>query len=762
MKLLRSVMMIVFSVILTLSSARAQQPIGQWQPGPKASSVSGSIYSIETWDPDGSGPAPQHFAIGGRIDAIGSEYINNIAMWDGTSWQQMGDGFVPPFSEELGGLQLKRIGNTLFAGVTAGNATTGFSHSLKQWNGNAWAEVPSSTWFAASNRFTVFRHENKLAVYARNDEMPSEQYVIGLWDGVGWSYPVTVPAGVQLFKRAVELKGYWYFLVNKSVYRLNADGTTTEVGVATEPYYPNVSAMEVFNNEIYITGLFHEWNDVPRNSIVRFDGTSWSPVGVGLSGDGSLLRVGNDRIYVAGPVGSGINPDGSVVPSSGFLSWNGTSWKNESSEPVLSPFDLSIDGDIQFARGGFQGTNPVFFNSLATRTNNAWQVVTTLSSTTLNGTAYSTCEYNDKLVVAGSFDYAGGLHIGHVATWDGTMWRSMNYPSSANAPGQLLEHNGVLYTSTSGPSGSTGNYPVLYHFIGTTWIPDYYYGYQVAVRSMAVYEDSLVVAGRFTQPSVAIASQNGNTFAGGLNIGLTQYVQHIAVLGDDLYAWGSFASSVSGVPLNGFAKWDGSQWSEPPLPTLEVGSRPLVANDRIYMYGFDQQAGLVHISAFDGASWEVLYSTPTTTRLFYPSALVWHDDALHAAGTVYPNYPISFERYVDVRRFGPNGLLSSVSEPLYAPNTTIAQINNAMSRGNSIWVTGQFLGSQSVMCERIAELRFTCYPDCDGSGSLNIFDYICFGNAFSSNDPYADCDGSGNLNIFDYICFGNAYAAGCP
>ncbi|MCA9279576.1 MAG: PEP-CTERM sorting domain-containing protein [Phycisphaeraceae bacterium] len=27
---------------------------------------------------------------------------------------------------------------------------------------------------------------------------------------------------------------------------------------------------------------------------------------------------------------------------------------------------------------------------------------------------------------------------------------------------------------------------------------------------------------------------------------------------------------------------------------------------------------------------------------------------------------------------------------------------------------------------------------------------------------YADCDENGSLNIFDYICFGNAFAAGCP
>ncbi|MCA9278982.1 MAG: PQQ-dependent sugar dehydrogenase [Phycisphaeraceae bacterium] len=55
-----------------------------------------------------------------------------------------------------------------------------------------------------------------------------------------------------------------------------------------------------------------------------------------------------------------------------------------------------------------------------------------------------------------------------------------------------------------------------------------------------------------------------------------------------------------------------------------------------------------------------------------------------------------------------------------------------------------------------------CYADCDKSGSLNVFDYICFGNAYAQNLSYADCDGSGGLNIFDYICYGNAYAAGCP
>ena len=56
----------------------------------------------------------------------------------------------------------------------------------------------------------------------------------------------------------------------------------------------------------------------------------------------------------------------------------------------------------------------------------------------------------------------------------------------------------------------------------------------------------------------------------------------------------------------------------------------------------------------------------------------------------------------------------------------------------------------------------TCYADCDTSGSVDIFDYICFGNEYAAMAQYADCDSNGTWDIFDYICFGNAYSTGCP
>ncbi len=55
-----------------------------------------------------------------------------------------------------------------------------------------------------------------------------------------------------------------------------------------------------------------------------------------------------------------------------------------------------------------------------------------------------------------------------------------------------------------------------------------------------------------------------------------------------------------------------------------------------------------------------------------------------------------------------------------------------------------------------------CMPDCDDSGSLDFFDFLCFQDRFATGDPRADCDGSGDLDFFDFLCFQNAFAGGCP
>jgi hypothetical protein len=56
----------------------------------------------------------------------------------------------------------------------------------------------------------------------------------------------------------------------------------------------------------------------------------------------------------------------------------------------------------------------------------------------------------------------------------------------------------------------------------------------------------------------------------------------------------------------------------------------------------------------------------------------------------------------------------------------------------------------------------TCYPDCDGNGTLDVFDFLCFQDSFTQGDPYADCDRNATLDVFDFLCFQDAFVAGCP
>ncbi|MFG0283383.1 MAG: GC-type dockerin domain-anchored protein [Phycisphaerales bacterium JB039] len=56
----------------------------------------------------------------------------------------------------------------------------------------------------------------------------------------------------------------------------------------------------------------------------------------------------------------------------------------------------------------------------------------------------------------------------------------------------------------------------------------------------------------------------------------------------------------------------------------------------------------------------------------------------------------------------------------------------------------------------------SCPPDLDGSGELDLFDYLTFLNLFATGDRHADFAYDRTLDLFDFLEFQNAFAAGCP
>ncbi|MFG0284141.1 MAG: GC-type dockerin domain-anchored protein [Phycisphaerales bacterium JB039] len=58
--------------------------------------------------------------------------------------------------------------------------------------------------------------------------------------------------------------------------------------------------------------------------------------------------------------------------------------------------------------------------------------------------------------------------------------------------------------------------------------------------------------------------------------------------------------------------------------------------------------------------------------------------------------------------------------------------------------------------------RSSCLADCDGSGALDIFDFLCFQDLFSAGNLACDFDEDGMLTLFDFLAFQNEFAGGCP
>ena len=107
------------------------------------------------------------------------------------------------------------------------------------------------------------------------------------------------------------------------------------------------------------------------------------------------------------------------------------------------------------------------------------------------------------------------------------------------------------------------------------------------------------------------------------------------------------------------------------------------------------------------------------------------------------------ESWLDLHALLPPEFTSSVAEAIWTgPGKTL--------------VVGYGENSATGRTEALLWTEETCYADCDGNTTLDIFDFLCFQDLFTAADPAADCDGNTTLDIFDFLCFQDAFSTGCP
>ncbi len=466
------------------------------------------VYAVHAGD-DG------HLYVGGIFRSIGGVIARNVAMWNGTSWQALGDGL------DLDVLAFASAGptNLYVGGAFTGSSGTNMMRRVARWDGQRWHGLKDGMTKAASG----VPYVRALAVqgndlYVGGDFTEVDHIAItniARWDGANWH-----PVGAGF---------------DNTVYALCAP--------------PGRS------NELYAAGSFNHAGSSAVSKVARWDGSSWNDMGGGLDERGStLLFEEPDSLYVGGYFSEA---GGSVAGP--LVRWDGSAWHSVglNGTGVIKAL-TSRNGDI-FAAGKFSvGTTSVI---VARWDGSAWQAIG-------SGDAHATsiAFYGDDLFAGGEFFKVNGLDVKFIAKWSGVRWEqpeALPMGVSDEIRAMTVFRDELYIGGWFQNEGKDNNVSYLARWRDGNW-QALGTGVNAPVSSLLVWKDALYVGGQFTSAGSdtngkAIARWNGASWSP-LKSGINGSVAALSASDSELYAGGNFTSAGS-MPANYVARWDGSTWN---------------------------------------------------------------------------------------------------------------------------------------------------------------------------------------------------------
>jgi len=217
---------------------------------------------------------------------------------------------------------------------------------------------------------------------------------------------------------------------------------------------PRVSSMAVYDDgtgpALYVAGVFDSAGGVNANSIAKWDGNEWSPLGEGLGVENPETMIVVDdgsgpALYVADVQEAG----GQVVD--GIAIWDGSSWSGFEDTPLgaietmivhddgTGP-SLYIAGDLWLSLG-------VDVKNVARWDGDMWQPVGG-GLPDIHLADFTTFGFGSGplLVAVGNAASNDGPAVDHAVTWDGTVWTGLGLviPGSYNSMNDLIKFDDGL------------------------------------------------------------------------------------------------------------------------------------------------------------------------------------------------------------------------------------------------------------------------------------------------------------------------------
>jgi uncharacterized delta-60 repeat protein len=419
------------------------------------------------------------------------------------------------------------------------------------------------------------------------------------------------------------------------------DGTTwTALGSGVSG--GGVYAMAVMGGNLYVGGSFSSAGGVSASRIARWNGNAWFALGTGVtdpptnSPSVSSLTVVGTELYVGGH----FQRAGGIVVNH-IAKWDGANWSalgtgmsGSTTSARVNDFELS--GGYLYAGGIFSSAGGAASSGNLAR----WHLADQTWSGIGGGASAVNCvaATGDDLYIGGSFPIGGGGNESRVARWNGTQWDTIG-PVLDSGISDMIIHNRQLYVCGLFIQSASVKYLACWD--GAAWVP-VGQGADDQVSCLASLNGALIAGGEFQAIGGVAASRlarwDGTSWAGLTGgLGASDIVNAIAVIGADVYVGGEFGS-IGGIAARYLAKWNGSQWQRLGSGleddfAIGEGVRTLAVNGTDLYVGGDfgsagGVAGTVNIAKWDGSAWHALGNGLGSDV----HAIAIHDGSVYAGG----------------------------------------------------------------------------------------------------------------------------------
>lgn len=316
---------------------------------------------------------------------------------------------------------------------------------------------------------------------------------------------------------------------------------------------------------VYVGGEFSYMNGVPASRIARWDGVSWSPLGLGTNDAVVTMCVWNNQLVVGGNF---TTAGGSTANR--IAVWNGSTWGTFGTGMDAPVWALAVfNGDL-VAAGDFVTADGNSCSHIARWTGTTWAPLGTGSNGRISALAAFTapgCGLGCASPTATAYLYAGGAYstmnggaASNIARWDGGTWSTL--AAGTNGAVRALAVNGpYLYVGgdfTLANSVANTNHIALWD--DTSWSAAST-GLAAPVYALATYAGSMYAGGQFTTPAAYISRFTGSAWVTVGTGGVNGFVDGLAATTLSGLVVVGEPTEASGVAIDFVGSWNGSTWS---------------------------------------------------------------------------------------------------------------------------------------------------------------------------------------------------------